>query len=59
MWRASVLERPSPLKALCISTFSIMVSLLDMLALLEILCSSANGFWDFINFNERSLNFFV
>lgn len=36
-----MLEHPSPLEAPRNSTFSITVSLLDMLAVLEILCSSA------------------
>lgn len=41
MWKARVLERPSPLEALCISTFFIMVSVLVMLSVQETMCSSA------------------
>lgn len=61
MWRASVLEHLSPLEAPRTSTFSIMVSHSDMLAVFEIVCSSAeeNDLWAFINFNEHSFSFFV
>lgn len=59
MWRASVLEHPSPLEAPRTSIFSITVSLSDMLAVPEILCSSAeeHDLWDFIHLDESSFSF--